>query len=69
MISINEFPAEFSVLDGTGKRTWCACTVVGLTSDEHAPKFVVLVDDDGVCYAMTVDEVRRTESPAKYLED
>jgi len=62
MISINEFPAEFSVLDGTGRRSWCACTAVGLTSDEHAPRFVVIVDDGDLTYAMTVDEVRRTES-------
>lgn len=61
MISINEFPAEFSVLDGTGRRSWYACTAVGLTADEHAPKFVVLVDDGDVTYAMTVPEVRRVE--------
>jgi len=60
MIPINEFPAEFSVLDGTGQRTWCACTVVGLTSDEHAPRFAVIVDDEDIVYAMTVNEVRRT---------
>lgn len=59
VISIDSFDAEFSALDGAGKRTWCACTVVGLTEDEHAPRFVVIIDDDGVCYAMTVDEVRR----------
>lgn len=62
MISINEFPAEFSVLDGTGKRTWCACRVVGLTNDERTPKFVVIVDDGGICYAMTVNEVRRVDA-------
>lgn len=61
MIPINEFPAEFSVLDGTGRRSWCACRVVGLTEDEHAPKFAVLVDDDEATYAMTVAEVRRIE--------
>jgi hypothetical protein len=61
MIPIREFPAEFSVLDGAGRREWCACTVVGLTEDEHAPKFVVLVDDGDVCYATTVPEVRRIE--------
>ncbi len=61
MISINEFPAEFSVLDGAGRRTWCACTVVGLTSDEHAPRFVVIVDDGDLTYATTVPEVRRAE--------
>jgi hypothetical protein len=61
MISINEFPAEFSVLDGAGRREWCACTVVGLTDDEHAPKFVVLIDSGDLTYAMTAPEVRRIE--------
>lgn len=62
LISIDSFPAEFSVLDGTGQRTWCACTVVGLTSDEHAPRFVVLVDSGDLAYATTVPEVRRVEA-------
>ena len=64
LIPINEFPAVFSVLDGTGQRTWCACTVVGLTSDEHAPRFVVLVDSGDLAYATTVPEVRRVPAPA-----
>jgi len=59
LISINEFPAELPELDGTGQRTWCACTVVGLTSDEHAPRFVVLIDSGELTYATTVPEVRR----------
>jgi hypothetical protein len=61
MIPITEFPAEFSMLDGTGNRTWCACTAVGLTEDEHAPKFVVLIDSGDLTYAMTAPEVRRIE--------
>lgn len=59
LIAIKEFSAEFSVIDGAGLREWCACTVVGMTDDENSPRFVVIVDDGGVCYAMTVDEVRR----------
>jgi hypothetical protein len=64
LIPIKEFPAEFSVLDSSGKRTWCACRVVGLTDDEHAPKFVVLIDDGDACSAATVAEVRRVPSAA-----
>lgn len=61
LISIKEFPAEFSMLDGTGKRTWCACAVVGLTNDPSAPKFVVLIDDGDALYAAVVPEVRRVD--------
>jgi hypothetical protein len=65
MIPINEFPALFAVRDGSGRETWCACKVVGLTTDLYEPKFVVMVDDVGAVYAMTVSEVRRPEPTAE----
>jgi hypothetical protein len=57
MIPVASYPAEFKC-----GGAWTDCTVIGVTDDEHSPKFLIAFEDDEGCEALLrVSRVRRVD--------